>query len=216
MFKRAGWLCVLMGAFLAILAGCSAAGEPYTQGSVILSEAFSEPSAWETYSDTGVDLRVSDGVYLFQTGDAGYIWGLNEQIHRDVVIEVAASQVSVSEDNAYGVMCRADTSNNGDGYYFLVSGDGFYTIARGEGDSVSALLEWTESEAIVQGAGTNTIRAVCIGDYLGMYVNGRFLTELRDETYLSGYAGLAGIAFQGGEMTIHFDNLTIWEAALGE
>lgn len=216
MTKRTVIMRIVIGTLLLMaLAGCGASGEAYTTGDVILSESFSEPGAWETYGDTGIDLRVSDGVYMVQTGNAGYIWGLNEQSHDNVVIEVQTEQVSTFENNAYGVMCRADTSNNGDGYYFLISGDGYYSISRGEGDDVTPIIEWTQSSAIEEGTAVNTIRAVCIDDYLGLYVNDRFVDETRDSTYGSGYAGLAGTAFEDGDMIIHFDNLTIWEATLG-
>lgn len=200
-----------------VLADCS--NEPsgqYTLGDVSLTEGFAQVDAWEQYADadTGTDLQVADGAYRMQTGDNGYIWGLNEQEHDDVVIEVTASQSSSHLNNAYGLMCRADTSNNGDGYYFLISGDGFYSIARGEGDDVTPLVEWQESSLIHEGQATNKIRAVCVGDYLALYVNDKFLAETRDSAYGSGYAGFAAAAFEEGSIDVNFDDLTVWEASL--
>lgn len=200
---------------LATAVACSKQGKEYVTGELLLQEDFAQSTAWETFVDDGIDLQVSDGVYRVQTGDDGYIWGLNEAIHSDVVIEVSTNQASTFENNAYGVICRADTSNNGDGYYFLISGDGFYAISKGEGDNVNPLIDWTPNSAINEGQASNTIRAVCIGNYLALYVNDKFLAEVEDSSgYTSGYAGLAATAFDGGDVNVAFDNLTISAASL--
>lgn len=203
--------------FVLVLAGCdSEPAEQYTLGSVLLSESFTQVDAWEQYADveTGTNLQIADGAYRVQTGDQGYIWGLNEQEHDDVVMEVTTNQFSTHLNNAYGLMCRADTSNNGDGYYFLISGDGYYSIARGEGEDVTPLVAWQENSVINEGQASNTLRAVCVGDYLALYVNDEFLAETNDTVYSSGYAGFAAAAFEEGDVDVDFDNLTIWAASL--
>ncbi|MBK8903149.1 MAG: hypothetical protein IPM53_18325 [Anaerolineaceae bacterium] len=212
MFRKFSAL-VIWVVLVGLLAACGGPSQEYALGDELLSESFNEEAAWETYFDDGIAFHVVDGAYRVQTGDDGYIWGLNEALHDDVVIEVTSSQLSAHENNAYGVMCRADTSNNGDGYYFLISGDGYYTISKGAGDDVSQLVEWTASSAINEGQDSNTIRAVCIGNYLAMYVNDKFLAEIEDSDYASGYAGFAATAFEGGDTDISFDNLTITAAS---
>lgn len=198
--------------FSLLLAACGPSQE-YVAGELLLTESFNDPNAWETYVSGETDFQVVDGEYRVQTGAEGYIWGLNETEHDDVVIEVTATQDSSHENNAYGVMCRSDTSNNGDGYYFLISGDGYYSISKGEGDDVNQLVEWTSSSAINEGQASNTIRAVCIDNYLALYVNDKFLAEVEDSDYASGYAGFAATAFEGGNTDIRFDNLTISSAS---
>jgi len=199
-----------------MLVGCSKPSEEYLLGNAILTESFNEPKSWEYYDDVdaGSRLEVLDGAYQIQAGSGGYIWGLNEQNHGDVVMEVNTNQLSEFEDNAYGVICRADESNNGDGYYFLISGDGFYSIAIGAGDSVDPIVEWTTSSAINKGSDRNMMRAVCIGDYLALYVNDKFVVDTRDNTFSSGYAGFVANVNDGGDITVAFDDLTIWEASL--
>ncbi len=214
MYKK-GMLIALI-VFSIILVGCSGPSKEATLGNVLLSESFDSSSAWETYFGETVELEVVDGSYRVRTGDEGYIWGLNEASHSDVVIEVEASQLSEFENNAYGVMCRADTSNNGDGYYFLVSGDGYYSIGKGEGPDVTPLVDWETSSAVNEGQATNSVRAVCVGDYLALFVNDRFVAEATDSTYSSGYTGLTATAFDGGDTDISFDNLSIWEATVSE
>ena len=215
-------LIMLLASLIFVTAACSTASTDYVLGDTLLQEDFSEASAWENFTAEDVVLQVSDGIYQAQTGPGGYTWGLNETEHTDVVIEVTANQTSVYENNAYGVMCRADPSNNGDGYYFLVSGDGFYSIRKGEAESVSPLVDWTSHSTVNTGQARNTIRAVCIGNYLALYVNDRFLAEAEDSSYSIGYAGLSVAAFTDESATnvgpanadITFDNLTIWAASL--
>lgn len=197
-----------------LLVGCGGASNKYETGEVLLTESFNEAAAWETYVSDTVDFQVTDGVYRVQTEDGGYIWGLNETEHSDVVIEVTSTQESSHDNNAYGVMCRSDTSNNGDGYYFLISGDGYYSISKGEGEDVNQLVDWKSSSAINKGQASNTIRAVCIENYLAMYVNDKFLADVEDSDYTTGFAGFAATAFDGGNTDISFDNLTITAASL--
>lgn len=213
MSKKGLWLVGLV-LVMATAVACGGASQEYVLGETLLQESFAEPGAWETFVEGDMDLQVNDGVYRMQTGDGGYIWGLNEDEHTDVVIEVTTEQSSTFENNAYGVMCRADTTNNGDGYYFMISGDGYYTIAKGEGDSVNPLVEWTQNTAVNQGQASNTIRAVCVGSYLAIYVNDKFLAEVEDSSYASGFTGLAAAAFEGGNIDVSFDNLTISAASL--
>lgn len=205
---------VVLLLMILVLVACGGPSQEYEAGEVLLTESFDEAAAWETYVEGEVAFQVVDGAYRVQTGDDGYIWGLNEAEHDDVVIEVTASQLSSFENNAYGVMCRSDTSNNGDGYYFLISGDGYYSISKGQGEDVNELVEWDTSSAINQGQASNTIRAVCIDDYLALYVNGEFVADVEDSDYSSGYAGFAATAFEGGDTDITFDNLTITAASL--
>lgn len=212
MNQKINGLVVLL--MILLLAACGGPSREYETGEVLLTESFDETAAWETYVQGDVAFQVVDGAYRTQTSDGGYVWGLNETEHNDVVIEVTATQLSSFEDNAYGVMCRSDTGNNGDGYYFLISGDGYYAIAKGEGDDVNELVEWTTSSAINQGQASNTIRAVCIDNYLALYVNDEFVVDTEDSEYTSGYAGFAAAAFDEGNVEASFDNLTITAASL--
>ncbi|MCW5875678.1 MAG: hypothetical protein KIS85_02235 [Anaerolineales bacterium] len=194
----------------------SEGAQDFELGAVLLEEDFSNSNAWEFFSSGSFHFEVADGAYRMQADESGYVWGLNETTHTDVVMEVSTNQLSAFENNAYGVMCRADTTNNGDGYYFMISGDGYYSIAIGLGDTVEPLVSWQESSAIRQGRASNEIRAVCIGSYLALYANGQFLADTQDSTFSRGYAGFAVAAFEDGDVDVTFDDLTIWAASFSE
>ncbi|MBZ0280583.1 MAG: DUF1349 domain-containing protein [Anaerolineae bacterium] len=102
--------------------------------------------------------------------------------------------------------------NNGDGYLFLVQGSGRFAIMRSRGRSVTPLLDWTDSAVIAKGAANNRIRAVCLGDYLALYVNGEFLGDATDDTYTAGQIGMVAAAAGRLGVQVEFDNLSVSEA----
>lgn len=200
---------------LLVLAACEAkpTHEPVV-GEAMLTQTFDSADAWEIYSSDNSDLKVVDGVYQIEIDDAGYIWGQNELKTEDVIIELTTNQLSDFDDNGYGIICRSDANNQGDGYYFLISGDGYASIRKGDGADVPALTEWAESSAINKGQASNKIKAVCIGDYLALYVNDKFVVEATDSTFASGFTALTAVANEGGSARITFDDLNIWKASL--
>jgi len=213
-FSKFSWF---MG--LLLLAACqSSPSERVTLGETLAQVDFSEIYQWENYAndDQHVNFRIEDGAYRAQAWDEGFVWVLNAQQHTDVSIQVDTVQNSDYANNAYGLMCRAAPTNNGDGYYFLISGDGNYTIRRGATDSIAPLIRWTPSGAIQQGRAINRIRIVCVEDYLALYVNGQFVAEIRDDFYQRGFAGLAAGVVEDGNVDITFDNLEIVTATLND
>jgi len=205
--------------FIITLCGLFSACQPapfqgYQTGDVLLQESFDDVNAWETFDQGAMSLAVVDGVYRIDNGPGGFLWGLNQQMHSDVIIEVQTQQLSEHQDNAYGVMCRANPENTGEGYYFLISGDGYWSIGRGNFNEMEALIEWRKHPAIRQGTSANTLRAVCLGNNLIFYVNGSYLGEYFTGTYTEGVAGFAAAANGTGDVSVTFDNVTIWEALL--
>ncbi|MBL8133320.1 MAG: DUF1080 domain-containing protein [Anaerolineae bacterium] len=199
---------------LLILAAC--APSPTVQfriGETLLREDFSDPAAWERYvnAEQRVAFEIVDDVFRARAWDKGISWALNETVHQDVVIEVEITQLSDYRDNAYGLMCRASPTNNGNGYYFLISGDGYATIRRGAADEITSLVSWRQASAVRQDRSINRLRIVCLGNYLALYVNGEFVADATDRRYRSGYAGLSA-AVTDGEVEVWFDDLTIWQA----
>src|SRR5687767_3728663 len=200
---------LLLIALISVMAGVlpAAADElgmapavPVTAGNVLVSETFESVDAWEQYSSpAGVELGVDRGAYRAYTMNGGYVWGLNDALHTNVIIEVQTTPMSIDPNMGFGIMCRADTSNNGDGYYFIVNGNGYFTIRIAEGDMVLPLVEWAQSDAVKQGIDTNTLRAVCVGDYLALYANDELVAQVNDSTYSEGFTGLAVAAASGSE-----------------
>ena len=175
-------------------------------------DTFDQQGQWEQYSSPkGIELGVENGMYRAYTMNAGYVWGLNKQSHSDVILEVEAVPMTIHYENGFGITCRSDPTNNGDGYYFMITGTGYYSIRIGQGNEVRPLVDWQPSDAIHQELDTNRLRAVCIGNYLAFYVNDKLLATATDDVFQTGYAGLAVSASTDSDIDVAFDNFSIYQ-----
>lgn len=211
------WAALAASTLLLIGAACSPPPPPPLRlNAVLLRESFTTPTSWDTYANAsqGADFRITGGAYRATLAQEGILAVLNATGHDDAVIEVETTQASTYRDNAYGVMCRADPADNGDGYYFLISGDGQFTIRRGAGGQITALIPWQASSAIQQNQAINRVRVACIGSQLLLFVNDEWVAEVADPLYKRGVAGLVVGTTAGGSADVLFDDLTIWSAAL--
>lgn len=203
---------------LLILAACGPKSGPTRQ--VIAGEQqtinyFSRGNeGWDIYTmenDIGL-FRVNQGALEGAVvAGMGYIWSLNNTVHQDVIINAQLRQQSGAFGNGFGVMCRADSAGNG--YYFLISSDGQFSIQKavaGEQQLV-VLQNWQSSPIILKGYQRNQIKAVCTGNYLALFVNDVFMTEIFDEDYTEGMAGAVLGAF-GETLWVAFDNYSIRNA----
>lgn len=183
-------------------------------GQFLMVESFDSIDAWEQYSNNaGTRLGVENGVYRAYTDANGYVWGLNQDEHTNAILEVQIAPLSIHHDSAFGVMCRAASGNNGDGYYFLLNTGGYFSIYKGQEDRLLPVIDWTFSSAIKPGIDTNSLRAVCTNDVLAFYANGTLLIEAQDDTYANGYTGLV-IGASAHDADFIFDNLTIYQAQI--
>ncbi len=208
---------LLFALFLILIAGCAAEPtERYVLGDVVQRVDFGPSSVWQQYvhPEQNVDFQTLDGVYRARVWDGGFMWTIHPPMLTDTVIEVETTQLSDYRNNAYGVMCRANPTDNSNGYFFLISGDGHYTIRRGAVDTVAPLIPFTYSDAIRQDHGINRLRAVCVGDYLALWINDTFVAETRDDYFDEGYTGLSVAVVKGGDADIAFDDLTVSAASL--
>ncbi len=104
---------------------------------------------------------------------------------------------------------------NGDGYLFLIQGGGSWGIFRARSRDLFPLRDWEASELIQRGpGGRNHLRAVCVDDYLALYINGQFVAGVEDKSFASGQVGLAASAFSRLGAEISFDNLVVREAGV--
>lgn len=181
---------------------------------LVLEINFSDEDDWEFYEEDSRFVMVEDGVYIGEVEDNQIIWGQNTEEFDDGIIEVLASQDGGSDNNAFGIMCRAHEDNNIEGYHFWITSDGFAAIVMyEEDDGYTNLTDWVETD-VVNRHDENVIHAVCVGEYLALYVNGELLAEVEDDTYDEGVTGLSVRNFEDDEFAhAFFDDLRIWEAS---
>ena len=215
---------VLLIGLLPLLAGCIAAvpaPEPSQRFAIIqqvLRDDFEAVTPdWDAYNLQGAEVNIRDGAYRFEVGLSRYVFGLNRaEPYANVVVESESFHVSDHDTALYGVACRVQA--NGQGYYFLIEPGGNYAIQRLGRNQADALVRWQSGAPIRPGRQRNVVRAVCIGDYLALYVNGEFVAETRDTRYEQGYVGVAAAlppnAADDLTASLYFDSVTAWLASL--
>lgn len=225
--KRVGLLVVLL---VLVLSACgSDPAHEINTGDELISITFDNPGDWEvgTYSRGDAAEPTSDSSFLIRDGrflmeheslqDASFAWTADGETYENVIVEVEVEQIGGENDNLYGVGCRLEVDDNGDvsGYALLLSGDGHYGLARINNRSLTFILKWHQSDKINQGRNTNSIRAVCIDDYLAFYVNSEFMGDVTDHTYRrAGQVGFIVGVNEGGNVSIGFDDLIVYEGSL--
>ena len=207
---------------LFLLAACTSKtlkdADAVETGETLYTIDFASADAFETGDLPDASLSIVEGQYrIEQTGETTYIWGQGGDAAQNVTISVEAISESGYPHNLYGVMCRVNAE--GAGYAFLISQDGFGGIARTDGENMTMLYDWREDSAINAGA-SNTIRGVCVDNYLALYVNDTLIGDVEDERYpAAGQVGLiAGLISeevdQRETVIATFDDLTVKEASL--
>lgn len=207
---------ILLALLLLFLGACQESGpDPCDEGGTLFTDSFSGESecGWALYSRNGASSAIGDGVLSLTTSQPGQIWWTNPgRTFDDVIITVETEHVTGPQDNAYGVICRYQSSENF--YIFLISSDGYYAIGKYQSGSdqvtyLSGEGQYVASEAINQGEARNTVRVSCIGDELTLTVNGQQLASVGDSTFATGDIGLTASAFEPGSLVISFDNVRV-------
>jgi predicted Ser/Thr protein kinase len=180
---------------------------------LVLEENFSDPnSGWEIGAYDFGSVDYVDGAYsVVSLGDGSTMWGVANVWIDDVVIEVDATQISAPQNNnnAYGVVCRDQGSDQKTGYYFFIAGDGAYAIAKAQEGAFEWLVEWASSDVIRQGNATNRIQVMCDGPALTLVANGRELASAYDTTFSEGDIALTAASLESEPTEIYFDNLVV-------
>lgn len=155
-------------------------------GQVLLSEDFSRKA------DTFVDDEFCDyknGEYVMhykkKEGDLYYSWSGDK--FNDFVFEAKARKIKGPENWGYGLVFRLSDEKNT--YEFAVSGNGMYYVGKTVNGDYADIVPWTFSSAVKQGNSTNKLAVEAKGDEFSFYVNGVYLTSLKDNTFSSGKVG---------------------------
>ncbi|MCA9920299.1 MAG: hypothetical protein KC445_20225 [Anaerolineales bacterium] len=210
-------LLLMLLALFTLLAACGQApAEDVASQELLLETDFSEIGSWPEKLDvaSGTAVQLTNDGYELSSASASYVWGFSEESYEDVVLETAVEQLSSERNNAYGLVCRASSTDNRNGYYFLISGDGLVSIRRVERGLSSPIADWTPNSAVRQGERTNQLRAICAGNYLALYVNNQLVAEGNDERFTSGLVGFAASGSEDGSVQVTFNDFSIRAAEI--
>lgn len=206
--------------FTTVLAGCSLGNQGADScdaGGTLFFDDFSgsQSCGWRLYNQGGSIAAIDSDAEALQisTSQPGQMWwSIPSRSFDNVIITTKASQISGPDNNAYGVICRYQDENNF--YAFLISGDGYYAIGKYQTGTNHVIYltenqEYIPSDAIQQGQATNEIRVSCVGNELGLQVNGVPLVTVIDPTFVRGDVGVGVGTLETGTAVVQFDDFRV-------
>ena len=135
----------------------------------------------------------------------------------NMYLEMTAHSETCSGKDSYGIFFHVPDNIATSGYWFIVSCDGNYRLAKWDGSlqtdgKFTALIDWTASKVIRQGAGQpNRLGVLVKGSNLSVYVNGYLLKTIQEATYPSGYFGVFVNGKNTTNYTVNFDEISYWK-----
>jgi len=191
------------------------AGPGFAPDLVQFQDDFSNPgSGWGIHQGSNGSTDYSNGSFRIKVTKASQlVWtNPNQSLQNDISINVEATKAGGPDDNEFGVICRYQDSDNF--YYLFITSDGhagIFMFKNNEGTLLTgdALIS---SDAIKQGAATNSIRADCAGSTLTLYANNQQIASVTDSSFSSGDVGLIAAANETPDVDILFDNFIVFKA----
>ena len=153
-----------------------------------------------------------DGKYIINVVPVDSWWRVQSgRSFGDSIVDVEATPTGGPDDNVYGVM--TGWLNWSNYYLFMISGDGYFRFSKRENATWTQSDPWIKSDAINQGKATNLVQVKRQGETMSFYANGVKLADYVDDSFPEGNVGImAGTTACGGEnVTVSFDNFTVWE-----
>ena len=202
--------CLIISILLLLVCGCSA---DEGQGTPFRDDFEDSRSGWGAHEDEALSRGYADGEYYIKLDKANWFaWAYPGAQFDDASVEVNAYLSSGSQDGHFGVLCRHKDEDNF--YYFAISADGYYAIFRREnGGDLEIITGDGEgmiySTDIRTGGQINNIQAVCQGDELSLYVNGKLLESVNDDTHTQGDVGLGAGSGPEGDTHVRFDDFSV-------
>ncbi len=132
-------------------------------------------------------------------------WRLSWPYLTDFYLEALVQTPDCEGSDHYGLMFRVPAKADANkGYLFGITCDGRYSLRRWDGQTMYFPINWTASDAILEGEEqANRLGVMARDSELALYINGEKVDEVTDNAYLEGSFGI----FVGKDAT---DNFTVW------
>lgn len=164
-------------------------------GDILLDDDFSGDSDWGTLTDTTSSVEYQNNSLHMRVFKENYvIWSTpNDEDYGKVHVEVTVTNNDTDPTTAFGFIC-AQQPKDWSFYYLAATPGGEYAIIRAtDGESDVFLTgdgKWASSDLISQEAASYRVSADCGGGKLTLYVDGKQIASVSDNTYGTGRVGL--------------------------
>jgi hypothetical protein len=185
----------------------------YADWPIVFEETFdSNESGWPEFEDQDslaeLTVQIQNGVYRWEAlANDGFVWWSYPDMNTfsEFYAEVDAFQSAGDQYGEVGLIFRLDE----DRFYLFELSAEFYSLWRSVPDGWERIIDWTTSDAILQGE-VNQMGVLAIQDQIHLFVNGRLVAEVEDAHYDAGVIGVAiGLDEAGFEGVFEFDNLLV-------
>jgi hypothetical protein len=166
-----------------------------TTGEILLEDDFSGDSNWGTLSDTDSSVEYQDNTLHMQVFRENFvIWSTpNDADYRNVHMEVTVNTNDTDPTTAFGFIC-AQQPKDWSFYYLAATPGGEYAIIKAtDGESDLFLTgdgQWATSNLITRNASSYRVGGECSNGRLTLYVDGKQIASVTDNTYGTGRVGL--------------------------
>ena len=153
----------------------------------------------------------SDGEYVMGpgTGIVDFRYSVYDaEVYTDFTAEVEVSRVAGGLDTNNAMVFRSD-GTFANAYVFGITQSGYYLFFKNVGGVFTAIDGWVTSAAINTGLGAwNTLKAVCSGSNISLYINDTLIGSYTDTSLSSGKVGVAPADVDAGDV-VHYDNACV-------
>jgi hypothetical protein len=163
---------------------------------VLLEDDFSvSRDAWGTLTDSDSSIEYdNDALHMLIFTENFVAWSTpNDQNYRNTHMEVTAINNDTDPSTAFGFIC-AQQSKSWSFYYLAITPSGDYAIIKAtDGESDVFLTnngKWGASDLIPEKAASYRVGGDCGNGKLTLYVDGKQIASVFDNTYGSGRVGL--------------------------
>jgi hypothetical protein len=122
------------------------------------------------------------------------------------VVDFSAHVVQSTGRGDYGLICRYQT--NGSYYALEVSEEGYASIWKNNSGQISTLVDWEYVQGLA-GSSEKNLTAACVGNQLGLGLDGNLMISATDSDFASGDTGLIAGTWDQGGLIVGFDNFQI-------
>lgn len=164
------------------------------------------------YEDSAARIVVSDSAMVMTSfSTVGWkTWRVRPPSISNAYISANFRTLGCSGSDQYGIVFRAPNYDTGFGYYFSITCDGKYGLSRSDSNGSATLVNPTLESGILQGPGqSNRLGAMLKGNQITLYINGKVVKELEDNSLSSGFWG-AFIGGFSGNFTVQMEDIAYW------
>ena len=190
--------------------------ETITQAEQAFSDDFRRDDGyWKTKStDKAVTFAYANRALHIRIDKKNWLtWTFNQQIDAlnlsDFYLESDVAAVGAPDDAQFGVVFRFVDNKNF--YKFAISRSGTYSLVKSVDDEWETIVDWTKADAIqIDPKAKNKLGLLVEGDQIALLVNDELLTQVTDDTFMTGTVGLLAGAYNTSGVEVAFDKLDIW------